>query len=126
VKRRLWLGAAGLGSWIAAVAVKDVLRPKATAAAPAVLLVLGSAPSLLAAMGVPLLLLFVHPAPTHRNVRNACLLAAGLATLAEWIERYLPGPVPDWHDWVASMIGVALAAVAAWLILRPDSRGSTP
>ena len=39
-------------------------------------------------------------------------------TAAEGLERYLPGSIADWKDWLASLAGVALAVAAAWMTLH--------
>lgn len=112
------MGSCALGAWIAAVAVKDILRPAvASPITPLVRLALGSAPSLLSALALPLFFLAVHPRPGRREIGYACLWSVGLVTVAEAIERFLPGSTFDWRDWVAALAGVAVAAMIAWALV---------
>ena len=74
---------------------------------------LGSTPSLLGGVSVPLLFLAFHPRPGVSDVRRASLWALVIVVIAEAIERRLQGSTFDWLDLTASVLGVAAAALVS-------------
>jgi len=121
-RHRVVLGGLVAASWTAAGIVKFVVRPIVAGQAPEWLsFVLGSTPSLLGGLSVPLCFLAVHPRPGVQDVRRACIWAAALVLSAELLERRLPGSTFDWVDLAASLIGVGCAAVVYLSLSRVGS-----
>ena len=121
---RLLLFGLAAGLWLVAAAVKWWIRPAVGLHAPEpALLVLGSTPSLLAALSVPLFFLAVHPKPRLRDVRRACMWALAIVLVAEMLERELQGSTFDYFDLTASIVGVAVGALMSWALFREGGYG---
>jgi hypothetical protein len=109
--------------WLAATAAKAV-RPFMAAYAPDWLSgVMGSAPSLLGGLSVPLCFIIVHPKPDVQCLRTAFLWALTIVVLAEILERYLPNSTFDWRDLIASLVGVGAAALLSLPFVREHRFG---
>jgi hypothetical protein len=107
------------GLWLAAVAVKGVVRPTFGLHAPDwVRLLLGATPSLLGGSSVPLCLLAAHPRPGISAIRRACIWSLVIVVVAEVLERYLPRSTFDWLDLTASVLGVVGGILIAWVFLQ--------
>jgi hypothetical protein len=106
------------GLWAATVIIKGILRPGLLPNSPEwVRLVLGSAPSLLGAVSVPLCFLAVHPNPGSADIRRACLWGLATLVVAESVERFLPRATFDWLDLASSTVGIVAAALLSRALL---------
>ena len=100
--------------WLTAIIVKSVIRPELGAGAPTLLrLLLNSMPSLIGGLTVPLCFLAVHPRPQPTDIRRACQWGLLILLAAEGVELLFERSTYDWFDIVASLIGVATAALFA-------------
>ena len=114
--RRLWLFGCVAALWILAAAVKGLARPWGVQHGPDWLTpILGSAPSLLAGMSLPLCFLAMQPMQEFRDYNRVYLQAVAIMLIAELVEPGLSGSTFDWLDVAASVVGVG----GAKLIVRP-------